>query len=292
MAYTLGNYIFDLYNRLGQSTTYKASGGSTTTAVKTGTGVGDNDLSGTVMVRSTTDGLAPVGEFSEVTGFNSSTGTFTFSPALTAGVESGDRFAYASPLYPLEQMIEHANFGLKELGKIQLVDTTTLDTASNQTEYDAELAWKFNTPTRIDIQTNTADANDNRWVTIYDWEYIPATAGTKGLIVFKNQPPDSRDVRVWYFDTHPELTSFDDVVSEMIMPELAVASGKLVALEWHVARTQGSEPSDVQQLNKAQVDFTERLSKWKIWREERTPKITTIQRGAYKRVGEPNKVSL
>jgi hypothetical protein len=292
MAYTLGNFIFDLYSRLGQSTTYKASGGSTTTVVKTGTGVGDSDLSGAIMVRSTTDGLEPVGEFSEVSAFNSSTGTFTFSPAMTAAIESGDRFAYASPLYPLEQMIEHANFGLKELGKIQLVDTTTLDTASNQTEYDAELVWKFNTPTRIDIQTNTSDANDNRWVTIYDWEFIPATAGTKGLIVFKNQPPDSRDVRVWYNDTHPELTSYDDVVSEMIQPELALASAKLVALEWHVARTQGSEPSDVQQLNKAQVDLEDRKRIWKVWKEERTPKITTIPRGNRNRIGEPNKVPL
>jgi hypothetical protein len=293
MAYRLGDLLFEVYDALGQATSYAATGGSTTTVVKLGTGIEDSDLSGTILIRETTDDAAPEGEFREVTDYNSTTGTFTVSPSFSAVVESGDIFAFASPLYPTQQMVESCNRGLRALGDIDLVDTTTLDSASNQTEYDAELVWKRRKPLRIDIQTNTSDANDNRWVQLYDWEFIPAAAGSKGLIVFHEQLPSGRDLRIWYRDVHPRLSDFDDVISEMLQPELVLASAKLKALEWQASRGQGSEPFIVELLNKAQTDLANIKQEFPVAKSSRTPLITSIPRGGRRNdPGEPGKVPL
>jgi hypothetical protein len=295
MAYTLGQLLFDTLSALGQMTTYKASGGSTTTAIRTNTGYTQTNLTGTLIVRETTDGLAPQHEFSEVTAFAPSTGTFTVGDAFTAGIGSGDIFGFASPLFPTRQIIESINEGLRSLGDLHLVDTTTLDTADNKTEYAASVLWKRRPPYRIDVQTNTSDAdgNDNRWWTIRDWEYIPAAPGSTGLLVMP-QFASGYDLRIWYQDNHPRVTDYDDVIAEVIPPELAVAVCAEKALLWQKNRTQSSEPGILKAWQDSRVAKEEAMNMYKVWRPERKQKALRIlgKRFWYYDEGSPNKVRL
>lgn len=293
MTYTLGELLFDVYSALGQITTFKASGGSTTTAVKTGTGYTQTNLTGALIVRETTDGLAPQHEFEEVTSFAPSTGTFTVGTALSATIGAGDLFGYASPLYPLQQVIENINEGLRWLGDLYLVDTTTLDSASNQTEYAASLTWKRRPPVQIDIQGNTSDSNDNRWVTENNWYYVPAAPGSTGLIVFNEQPVPSRDLRIWYQDKHPRVNTYADNIAEVIAPELAVAVCAEKALLWQVNRTQGSEKSIVSAHSQAMENRDRAIGEHPIWKPKTSGKIFHGHGTSYvPDAGEPNKVRL
>lgn len=293
MSYILGQLLYDVFDALGQATTFMASGGTNATAVNTGTGYTQSNLTGTLIVRETTDAAAPQNEFSAVTAFAQSTGTFTFSPVVSAAIASGDKFAFCSPLYPTYQMIESINAGLRSLGDLVLVDTTTLDTASNQTEYTAAVAWKRRSPYRIDLQGNTSDADDNRWYQIDAWEYIPATAGSTGLIVFNDQLTPSRDIRIWYEDLHPRVEDYDDVIAEVIHPELAVAACAEKAAEWQKNRTQSGEPGIVKAWNDAVEKKAEMLARYPIWKPRRQPKLFRGRgTGDYPITGEPNKVRL
>lgn len=82
-----------------------ATGGSTTTVVASALGrYSDDYLNGaSLYVVETTDGAAPMGEDVIVTDFVASTATLTVSPALSAAVESGDRFELYL-LFPREQI--------------------------------------------------------------------------------------------------------------------------------------------------------------------------------------------
>jgi hypothetical protein len=147
---------------------------------------------------------------------------------------AGDYYGVCTKEWPLYKLITLVNNALTGIGDIELVDTTTLDTASNQTEYQCELVWKRSGPKRLDIQTKTTDANDNRWHEIPKglWEYIPATAGSTGLIVTSYQPTASRDVRVWYKDKHPAVRIFSSVIYEAIHPEWLVWETVYRAYRW------------------------------------------------------------
>ena len=272
MSYTLGEALYDVYEGLGQITTFKATGaGSTATVISTRTNYAQNDLPGTILIKETTDGAAPEGEFSEISSFAPGTGTFTVSDVLTAATGVGDIFGYASPSYPIQTVINVINRALMQLGDIDLVDTTTLDTAANQTEYAAAVAWKRRPPKRIDVQGVTSDANDNRWYPVYDWYYTPAAAGSTGLIIFKNQPASTRGIRVWYEDRHPRVKDFDDVIYEAIPPRLLVAMAVERAYAWNYNKTR--DKYLVQSWNEAKSEVEMAKAENPIWRVQFEPHI-------------------
>ena len=168
MAFTLSNMLQGVYKALGQLRVSTATGGSTTTIVDTkrvGTANDDDFRNGVAFVVRDAGGAsaAPEGEFNRISAYVDSTGTFTVDTAYTAAPASGDTYAWANQQYPIYEMIQAMNDGLRLLGDVPLVDTTTLDTAAAQTEYAAAVAWKRRRPYRIDIQGRTGDADDNQW---------------------------------------------------------------------------------------------------------------------------------
>jgi hypothetical protein len=272
MSYTLGEALYDVYEALGQITTFRCtSDGTTATVISANTNYTQNKLPGAILIKETTDDAAPVGEFSEVSSFAPGTGTFTVSPVFTAATTNLDIFGYAAPSYPLFTVINLINDALRVLGDIDLVDTTTLDTAANKTEYAYSATWKRRPPTRVDIQTKTDDANDNRWKTIYDWRYIPAAAGTDGLIVFGEQPQSVRDLRVSYEDRHPRVSAYNDVIYEAIHPNVLVAQAAERAYAWNFNKTR--DKNLVPSWNEAKATLREALENNPIFRIEHEPNI-------------------
>ena len=296
MAYTSGRYhlsnlLQDTYERLGQISTYLATGGSTTTAVNASTGITDTNLTGTLFVLETTDNAAPEGEFQRLSAFATSTGTFTVDTAFTAVVGAGDFFRYATPLYPLDSMIQLVNSGLRSLGPLVYVDTTTLDTASNQTEYTAAVEWKYQ-PIRVDIQTLTGDANDNQWQIISNWRYVPAVGGTAGLIVFDHQPTAVRDLRIWYKEPHARVNTYEDKIHEAIHPDLATSACVERALRWLNGRTGYSDPGFVQAWNESKQELQNSKELYPIDQEKRPSKLLNVARGDITEEAEVGKVRL
>lgn len=270
MAYLLWNLLADSFAALGRSEVSIATGGTTTTLVdSTFAGQGkDNDyLDGTVIILRDVagTGAAPEGEFKRISSSTDSSGTLTFD-AMSAAPAAGDTYMRVDSYFTLQNMIKHANAGLRSLGELANVDTVTLDTVTEQTEYTMAVAWKRREPIRIDIQGKTTAANDNKWYPLDDWAYVPASPGSTGLIEFKHQPTANRDLRIWYYEDHPQLTGYNGAVAEVIHPSLAVAATVYEALRWQNARLAGSDKSLIQQLNDAKVEMDRMRQLHRIWR--------------------------
>lgn len=270
MSYLLWQLIRDVYQDLGGSEVAEVTGGTTTTLVDgnlAGQGRDDDYNEGLIMILQDAGGAgaAPEGEFKRVTDFVDSSGTFTFG-AMTVAPASGDIYLRASPYYTMRNIIEQVNKGLVKLGELALVDTTTLDSANNQTEYAASVAWKRRGPFRVDIQTNTGDGNDNQWERVEEWEFIPAVPGTAGLIVLRKQPVAGRDLRVWYWSDHPRVSAYDDVIHESINPALAVSAVSVEALRWQIGRLSGSDKSLKEQINDAKLELERMRALYPIWK--------------------------
>src|SRR3990167_8631534 len=279
MAFTVSNALRETLLRLGQLNVSKATGGSTTTIVDStlaNENSSDDDWNdGWALVVRDAGGAAgaPENEFQRISDFVASTGTFTVDTAFTVAPASGDVYGYASSQFALQTMIRLLNTALVELGDVPLMDTTTLDTAANQTEYTAAVAWKRRKPYRIDIQGRTGDSNDNQWHAVWDWEWIPAAAGSTGLIVFKGQPLSSRDIRVWYQDAHPAVNAYSDAINERFEPDLVVKAFVLAIRGWQVERDDGSDASLQQKWNKAKSEYEAAIASRKPERPKRRPRL-------------------
>lgn len=293
MAYTSGRYhlsnlLQDAYKKLGQYQAYPATGGTTTTAIVLQLKNTDFSLEeGALFVVESSDNEAPEGEYQRITGYAKSTGTFTVDTMTAIG--TGDKVAVVNDLFPLHTMVELANDAMRKLGDIVIVDTTTLDTVSNKTEYALAVAAKRKL-LRVDYQTNTADADDNRWYTLFDVETIPANPGTAGLMILKQLSAD-RDIRYWYLDVHPRLNTYDDFIDEVINPELASTALTFAALQWQMARLEDEETE--RKLNYWEVELDRALQKWPIQRPPRKARFITMPRAKERTyTGKPNLVRL
>jgi len=247
MSYTLHDLLLDVYGELGMLQVKAATGGATTYATVSDMaqiGIKDSYKNGCLFVVKDSAGLgaAPEGEFNRITEYDHITGKFTTS-AFTAAIATGDEVGFTRPNpWPLLDMIQITNRALKKLGDLTLVDTTTLDTVAEQTEYEQSLTWKHRSPIRIDIQGKTTDSDDNQWERMYEgtWEVVPATAGSTGLIVFRDQPLAERGLRIWYRDRHPWVDEASDVIAETIHPSVA----KYAVIEAAVMQAYNREQTD------------------------------------------------
>ena len=279
MAFTVSNALRETMLRLGQLNVSKATGGSTTTIVDStlaNENSSDDDWNDgwAVIIRDAGGAAAaPENEFQRISDFVASSGTSTVDTAFTVAPASGDVYGFVSPQFPLQTMIRLLNTALVELGDVPLMDTTTLDTAANQTEYAASLVWKRRRPYRIDIQGRTGDANDNQWEEILDWEWIPAAAGSTGLIIFKGQPVSGRDIRIWYQDAHPAVNAYSDAINERYEPELVVRAFMKAIREWQVERDDGSDQALQQKWNKAKSEFEAAMNARKPERPKRRARL-------------------
>lgn len=214
---------------MGQSQIWKVTGGSATTVVNLAwAGIEeavyeDNDdalINGTVAVAFDAGGAGadPEGRLARITGYDAASSTITMD-SVTGSVAANDKVAIASPLIPLEDMIELANNTLIYLGDFDLIDTS-LAFAANQTEYTLPAAIRQK-PLRVQVQTLDT-VNNNRWVNVNSWDVRPATAGANWTLVLP-QSLVGRVIAIKYRILHPKLTAYDSDILEVIHPELASA---------------------------------------------------------------------
>jgi hypothetical protein len=279
MAYTLHNLLVDALMELGELQVSSATGGTVTTVVdsKQANKYKDDvwkDGGLFILYDAGGAGAAPEGEFQRISGYTDSSGTFTVDTAFTVAPASGDRFGWTSDKYSLNQMIQLANLSLQALGDVPYRDTTTLDTSSSQTEYTQAVDWKRKILS-IRVQENTGDADDNQWLTVYDWRTTPADPGSTGLIIFQDQPTANRDIEVTYLGTHPAVNAYGDKISEYIHPKLAKWALVVQALKWLNSRNPGNRDI-IQDLGDARKELAQARYEHRIWWPREAPKLFII----------------
>lgn len=270
MSFTLSDLLQAVYAELGQLQVSTATAGDDdylTDSKMVNTGGKDDVWKNGAIFIIEAGGEAPEGQYQLITAYDDSDGKFTVGDDwATNNPAADDLYGIASEYYPIYTMVELMNAGLRGLGDIGLMDTTTLDTEANKTEYAVAVAWKRKPPARIDYQGMTDDADDNDWIRIYDWEFVPAAAGSTGLIVFREQLTAGRGLRIWYLDAHPRINSYADVVAEVIAPELAVAACVERALRWQNSRLGGGDKFLMQRWNDAKQELNRSIMQFPIWR--------------------------
>lgn len=215
-----------------------ATGGSTTTVIDTNLRDEADDYwnQGTAMIITDAGGAsaAPEGEWGIITDFVNSTSTATII-AVTAAVATGDRYMFIPPRFSLNVIRNAINSVLVGL-KVPAVDTTTLDTASNQTEYNLPATVTRNNLRRVWYQTQTDDANDNQWWELRDWTIIKQATGTQDVLVLPQLTAD-RDIMLEYVAIHPAVYDADDQINEAVhMDRISFAAAEFIyanEIGWH-----------------------------------------------------------
>lgn len=237
-----------------------ATGGSTSTVVDSDlVGKYDTDAfkDGLVFIHSTTDGLAPVNEFSIATAYADSTGTFSVSPSLTTAVGAGDYYSIADPQFRKAPAIRIVNETLRDFGIISLTDTS-LTASANTLEYTLPLALKAWPLDKVEIG-NTTDGFEE----VNDWYVVPATAGSQAKLVFNSQPrydgttASNQTLRIWYRDYHPVVDTYDDKIAETIPEARAVKECKFALQKYIMERDSDFSKESLQKLGMFQQDLVD-----------------------------------
>lgn len=205
-------------------------------------------------IHSTTDALAPQNQFSVVSGYVDSTGTFSVGTAFSAAVGSGDYYSIADPQYQKARVLRVVNDCLRDFGIISLVNTS-LTGLADTLEYTLPVALKAFPLDRVEI----GNADDG-WEESGDWYVVPAAGGSTGKLVFNSQPSydgataTNQTFRIWYRDYHPAVTAYGDYISETIPDARVIKECKLALYKDMMEKNSDMSPASLQRLAILQQD--------------------------------------
>lgn len=293
MTFTLSDITYRLAREALNVREGTATGGSTTTIVDTNDRDEPDDYwnNGTAWVIYDGAGAsaAPEGEYSVISDFVNSTSTLTLRTTLTAAVAATDRYALADKRIPLNILEQSVNRALQDMGKVVLTDTTSLDTADNQTEYTLPAAAGHDLR-EVWIESNKDDADDNRWQRIYNWTVEKTATGTANTLIFPTQWASGYDVKLVYVDYHPELYSASDELDESVPIERIIYKAAFHALS-HLYMRDASE-SVLKERDRYEQLARDHEIKSPLKLPQRTGKLIIPLRGPMKDEGEPDRVTL
>ncbi len=229
------------------------------------------------ILSATAASTAIAGQFRPIQDYVASSGEFRWASSVLAAVPAGADVGYLGKEFRTPLLIELANDALRSLGPLTFVDRTTLQTSAVQTAYSGSVSWKYAPPSRIDVLTGVGTSTtDPDWYTITNWHYQPSTAGAAGLIVFDEQLPVSRDVRVWYEDHHHRITASTQAVDERFHPELVVAALVEKLYEYRNSRSRGGDAFDVQRWGDAKLKLQQAKVLYPTWQPKKKRKLVIV----------------
>ena len=97
------------------------------------------------------------------------------------------------------------------------------------------------------------------------------------MIVFNEELPQGRDIRIQYVDSHPRVSLFNDVISETISPDLALAAATERAIRWQNSRQGGVDPYLLTRWNDAKIELARARVQYPIWTPGRVPKLRKVK---------------
>ena len=244
----LFDLTYELALELGIIEESTATGGTTTTLIDTVILTQPDDYwnQGTVWIIKDVGGAgaAPEGSYAVISDFDNASATATIGTIVAPA--SGDTYVIAHKKYKLGDLIAAVNRAIRDVPQIITEDLTTVDTATAQTEYT--LPTGINTKNmEVWLETNVDDADDNQWVRTRN-TYIQKTAGgTADTLVFKEQPPYPRDVKLVYLAPHAKLAASTDKLDETIRYERVIYRAAVHALNHYLAKTHSTDDYLLQQ---------------------------------------------
>jgi len=218
---------------------------------------------------------APEWEMSTVTDSTQTGTTVVVAPGWTTTTASGDRYAISKggrTGFQLPTLISAVNRAIRDAGRIVEEDATTVDTAAAKTEY--ALPSRANYDLRqVWIQSITNDANDNQWYLARNW-YIEQTATDTGnTLVFQEQPPYPRDVKLVYLEFHPKLNIATNKLNEQIHWERVIYKAAYYALAAFRFQTRSMDDYLLAQIDELLARANQADLKFPVKSPRKTPKI-------------------
>jgi hypothetical protein len=215
---------------------------------------------------------APENEFQTISAYNSATYKWTVSSAFTSAVGTGDAIAIADNSIPSTTMMSLANRMLKDLGRIELVDSTSLTTVSSVGGYDYTLpiVAKYSLR-RVEVAQWLGDSYD----IVYSRKITPSTPNATGLLTLPDMI-SGLTIKLWYEGVHPTLTAYNSVISETVDEDLAIKGLIAYALQWYNRSIGGSQDYWLQSENKAWSDFTEAKFARPVKKSQKMPRLFSL----------------
>jgi hypothetical protein len=275
-AKNLFDLTYEVATELGIVTESIATGGSATTLIDTLNRNEADDYWNLGSVWITYDaggaGAAPQGFYGNVSDFVNSTSTVTIAQIVPSGqgvtaIAVGDRYAIADKRFPIHNLIMAVNRAVRDVGSIPTVDTTTIDTAAAQTEYTLPAAANHDLR-EVAIEWKDNDANDYQWYPLRNWYIQRTAAGTADTLIFTEQPPQPRDVRLIYMAPHSALVDFDDNLHEAINYKRIIYKAALHALNHHRMVTRSTDDYLLQTIQ----DYKQRADQADLMYPVKAPK--------------------
>lgn len=197
--------------------------------------------------------------------------------SMTVNITIGDRFIWQNEFREAELLLM-VNRALDIIGRIPSVPDTSITTVAAQTEYTLPVAVKRGQIRGIYYQGEPDDANDNRWIPIRQNDEEASLAGTAGVLILKPQLPAGRTVRIEYMGLHPEVTAYDDNLSDKIHPSLAKAALKVAIGNTRAEGAINSARGYNLGSNKAEDELAAARTEHPIMPPEKKSKIMTFPR--------------
>jgi len=235
MTFTLAELIYEAASQMDVVTEGTATGGSTNTIIDT------NDrneaestwLGGTAVITYDAGalGAAPQWEYGVISAFTDIGNIITLRSALTQAVVAGDKYAIWKKRYPLNLMIQSVNKALRYLGKIPIIDITTIETAGNKTEYTLPGAATLDLR-KVWFQARTGDSDDNDWSEIKGFDTQLTGTGTASKLITPYQLPAGHDLKLLYVSYHQKMTAYNSQLSEFVHMNRVIYRAAYYALKY------------------------------------------------------------
>lgn len=163
-------------------------------------------------------GTAPEKEFTRISDFAS--GVFTMA-ALTAAVDSGDRYAASSGHYPYDALIDCVNLAIKQY-RYPKIDDSSLQVLST-TEYTLPSEARYGRLREVYVATTTT-LNDYRWQKVGEWWTVDDGTNEKLILpqgLYDDYPGNK--LRLDYEAIHQtDFRAGDDEVFDWLEPKYII----------------------------------------------------------------------
>ena len=234
MAYTFAQLSYRVASELGITLEGIATGGSTATIVDSSRTEADDFWNGGtawILYDAAGAGAAPQGEVKVITDYALTGGTITCG-TWSAAPGAGDRYAIADKRVPLRTIEQQINSALLSVGRVPM-ESTTLTTAVNQTEYT--LPTNGQDLRQVWIQTKQNDSDDNYWQEMVNWKVAA------GKLILPDQPNSGYSLKLVYAAYHNTLANPTDTLSEYVPLVRVIYPAILNCLTWQAMRTKWSD---------------------------------------------------
>ena len=277
MTDTLSDLTYKVARKLGAVRESLATGGSTTTLIDLDHLIEADDfwVEGVVWVLQTTDGLAPIKEYSGIADFTLSTNLADLHETLTAAIGSGDRYAIGIPRYGIDALIGAVNEALISMGTIPLVDKS-ITTVAGQSEYNLPSTSLNFDLRKVEEQRRTGAVDDNEWVKLHDWGIEESVAGVANKLIFRGGPVGNRLLKLSYVDTHPAMFVSTAQLNEKVHSDMVVYPAAMFMLEHRLQDPADDDPSILKQLERVETRGILAQAEKPIQRPTRTTKLLTF----------------